>query len=993
MKNLFSAVALFMLSLSSFASDIVEVVFITNRVILVHFDDGKVKHHTAGQSIFADVLTDSPLNITNAVNKTNYRLLSVEDANYAVAKNPDSLGRKTKATEFALSSFKPTKKDYAFEHWVYLFLPSPVVNGKKYTLTTSNLASNTNSFLLEFNDLQKQSEAVHVNIIGYTPLATKKYGYIYYWLGDKKGLKLDIYAKKPDNTPVSFYLLKDNDNSIAFTGNIIFRKGVTNETKADDAGITGSYIGAEVYECEFSSFNTPGIYRLSVPGIGCSFPFEIKKDIYRQVYQKVAKGVYQQRSGITLPALRVGVVRSTPHRPLVTPGFKNKLVYTAWRHYDGAASETPLSDKPAVLAKVKGPLNDVWGWYQDAGDWDSYVSHARIPQTIMNTYEVAPKNFDFNELNIPERNNALPDILDEARWQIRYLYRQRKALQASGFGTGGVGGGRVFPDLSGGDAPNGIAVRSWEDTTRVWYVTGEDPWMSYKYAGLAAQFAFILQKRGFTDPEGINWRDEAISAYDWANANTKSGDEVSKFGDDYFLRNDRGYAAASLYRLTKIASYNARAITDLAWLRLPNADNLLHFPNKDKQWAIFMYAMAGTEGGITVDAPTFAACKESISFTTYWHFDAGNDFFQIDRALRWYGNVYDPMQGGNATMPRMFEAMMGVGLGKRLGFPQATLTAYREKLYTGADYFMGTNNFNTTWITGLGKRSPNQDLFKLDGWYNGTSTMSEGLIPYGAIKIGGTIPDPNPFNPNYAWNGDNAGGAISKVYPTDINQWPGHERYFYQRWSPNANEYTVHELLVPAMTYYGFLCDTISVPNTYQVAKELALAGEEFNTTQNRLYWDIEDEEINKVELQKSVNGIAFETISVYENFSNKGFSFIDKNAVSNLYYRLKSVNNLGDIKFSETIKLRSNLEQSVVFYPQPATDVINVAITLTEPNLVNCTASDVIGRNVLRQERNLQKGLNTFSVSTTSLRVGTYIFSISSKDGLLNYNQKVIIE
>ena len=994
MKKLLFVVVLSMLSLRMFASDIVEAVFITNRIILVHFDDGSVKHHTAGQSIFADVLTDNPLNLTNAMNKMNYQLQSFEDANYAVAKNPDSLGRKTKATEFSLPSFFPTTKNYAFEHWVYLFLPTPMINGKKYRLTTGSLASKTNTFTLEFNDWQKRSEAVHVNIIGYTPLAAKKYGYIYYWLGDKNGLKLESYVKKPDNTPVPFYLLRNNNNSIAFTGNIIFRKGVVNETKQDDAGITGSYIGAEVYECEFSSFNTPGKYRLVVPGIGCSFPFEIKKDIYRQVYKKVAKGVYQQRSGITLPASRVGVVRPAPHRPLVTPGFKNKLVYTSWRHYDGSISETPQSDKPALLAGVKGPLNNVWGWYQDAGDWDSYSSHMRIPQTILNAYEVAPRNFALSELNIPESNNVLPDILDEARWQIRYIFRQRKAIKDAGFGTGGVGGGRVFPDLSGGDAPNGIAIRSWQDTTRVWYITGEDPWMTYKYAGLAAQFAFILQKNGLTDPEGINWRAEAISAYNWANANTRVGDEVAKFGNDYFLRNDRGYAAASLYRLTKIASYNTQAIADLAWLLLPNADNLLHFPNKDKQWAIFMYAMTGTEGGITVDAPTFAACKGSIDFTTYWHFEAGNDFFQVDRALRWYGNVYDPMGGGNATIPRMFEAIIGVGLGQRLGFPAATLAKYREKLYTGADYFMGTNAFNTTWITSLGERSPNQDLFSLDGWYNGTNKMTEGLIPYGAIAIGGagTSTDPNPFNPDFAWNGSNAGGAVSKVYPTDINQWPGHERYFEQRWSPNVNEYTVHELLVPAMVYYGFICDTASVSSTRQAVEEITLNGEIDDKSANVLKWDNSDQEIDVYELEKSTDGINFQTISTLRSDANNDFKFVDKNVSSDLFYRLKYANILEETKFSNVVKLSNDSEKPIVFYPQPANDVVNISITLKEPDYINYVAVDMAGKSVLREGKNLQKGLNTISIPTNSWITGTYIFNVTSKDGLLNYSQKVMI-
>ena len=152
MKKLLFILAVIVPNLNSFASDIVEAVALTNRIILVHFDDGKVKQHTAGESIFSGVLTDNPLNLVNAMNKMNYQFQSFEDVNYAIAKNPDSLGRKTKATEFSLPNFAPTTKNYAFEHWVYLFLPMPMINGKKYRLTTGSLASNSNTFMIEFND-------------------------------------------------------------------------------------------------------------------------------------------------------------------------------------------------------------------------------------------------------------------------------------------------------------------------------------------------------------------------------------------------------------------------------------------------------------------------------------------------------------------------------------------------------------------------------------------------------------------------------------------------------------------------------------------------------------------------------------------------------------------------------------------------------------------------------------------------------------------------
>ncbi|NJN34089.1 MAG: hypothetical protein HC817_07420 [Saprospiraceae bacterium] len=111
---------------------------------------------------------------------------------------------------------------------------------------------------------------------------------------------------------------------------------------------------------------------------------------------------------------------------------------------------------------------------------------------MMWVYESARDKFTDNELNIPESGNGIPDILDEAFWQMRFYKRAKDEIKSKGWGTGGVPGARVMGDLWGDDAEaSGTTRGSWQDT-REWYVSGEDPWMSYKYAGLAAQMHYIL---------------------------------------------------------------------------------------------------------------------------------------------------------------------------------------------------------------------------------------------------------------------------------------------------------------------------------------------------------------------------------------------------------------------------------------------------------------------------------------------------------------------
>src|SRR5206468_2765396 len=53
----------------------------------------------------------------------------------------------------------------------------------------------------------------------------------------------------------------------------------------------------EVYEADFSSFKTPGEYRLLVPTLGVSLPFRIDEGIAADFARTYALGLYHQRCG------------------------------------------------------------------------------------------------------------------------------------------------------------------------------------------------------------------------------------------------------------------------------------------------------------------------------------------------------------------------------------------------------------------------------------------------------------------------------------------------------------------------------------------------------------------------------------------------------------------------------------------------------------------------------------------------------------------------
>ncbi len=528
MKN-FKLLLLFALQFG-YSSEIIDVRPLTNKIIVVHFDDGYIQHHAIGQPRDADFAVVSPLNTILASQLNSYFISSINNLFYANALNPVDLGRKTKGTDFAIkcegTGFLPvfnnngclnTSIDNAKEHWVYLYLPQAMIEGKTYALNTGNLGTNGNLFSFVFDTKTIRSEAVHVNQIGYSSTASQKFGYVYSWIGDKGGLDLSTFA---GNT---FKIVNTTNNEVAFSGILTFRKDKNNiETGQFNDTPNGSFNGADVYECDFSSFNTFGEYVLSVDGIGCSFPFKISCDASREPFKAVMQGIYQNRSGIDLVG-DFAQNRPAPHNVQTTPGFAGKLKYTTTKWCAVSASDADAADKPLWEQGFVGDLTETWGWYQDAGDWDAYLRHMKIPTYLMFLYENNKENFSDGELEIPESGNGQPDILDEARWLPRFYKRLKDELVAKGWGTGGVGGSRIMGDLWGDDvSPEGNGRPSWQDTTRTWIVSGEDAFATYWFAATAAHYAFCLQKAGLIDIENINWQQEAINAYAWAQANSSS---------------------------------------------------------------------------------------------------------------------------------------------------------------------------------------------------------------------------------------------------------------------------------------------------------------------------------------------------------------------------------------------------------------------------------------------------------------------------------------
>ncbi|MBV6652539.1 MAG: glycoside hydrolase family 9 protein, partial [Mameliella sp.] len=782
------------------ASNIISVSPLTDRVLLIHFDDGEVHYPN-------DLIVDR-LDVAAAQVPSNYILNGSADLNYANGVSPVNVYRKTKGTEFvkdvpwnnAKGAFDPTGKPWAAEHWIYLILGHALQPEASYTLETGDLAGNGATWTFTFDVKALRSEAVHTNTIGYLPDAPK-YGYIYQWMGDGGGLDLSPYQ---DN---SFFVYHTNDlEEPVLTGTVQPRKLATNA----ETGRTGdtpfrNFLGAEVYDCDFSELTAPGEYILAVEGIGSSFPFSIGPDALKDVATTFGRALYYQRSGIRLapPFTDGDYIRPVNNNPMVTSDdgtdFSDLLLYSDFP-FTSWAAESGGDTQDAIKAASVGNTLQVAGWYHDAGDWDSYSTHHKIPAQLLLTYEYAPERFADDELNLPESGNGIPDIVDEASWLIKFNYRLRKELMENGYSDGGVGGARICPDVYSSEDGNAQENKpSWQDHRR-YVVTQADAFMTYYYAGQAAHFAHVLKSLG-KDPtafpvelldavafedmsyDEVNWIEEAEAAYTWASHPDHQPESDNNYRDS--LAAYQLYAAVNLFRLTGNPAYQEDA--------RPVLENLVNSFNVSEVAKLGLYSFMAIDHMAT-DVLLQRNLENTV--TNLANLTAMNAADR--RALRW-GGLWDmPMLVGQGTTPWVLELIMAYELTKE--------QAYLEVIHQTIDYFLGGNPMHTTWSSGVGPR-PVESGFHLDSRYNNNWVVYPGHMPYGPWSlafgynpVSYTIDGVEMEGGRGPWNKD---WHNFSMYPM-VEEWPGHSRYCYNIHAPTSSENTIHQNTVFAHLGYGY---------------------------------------------------------------------------------------------------------------------------------------------------------------------------------------------
>ena len=470
--------------------------------------------------------------------------------------------------------------------------------------------------------------AIRVNQLGFLPASAK-------------------LAVVTDPRGAAFEVVDAGSGKLAFRGKL-------------GAAATWPASGEQVSIADFSALGTPGNYRIRLSrkgGATLSDPFSIGPQAYRALNAAAVKAFYFNRSGIALPAALAG--------PWARPaGHPDTRVLV---HASAASAARP---EGFAIASPKG-------WY-DAGDYNKYIVNSGISTyLLLAAVEHFPAFVEGQKIGLPESGNGLPDILNEALWNLDWMLTMQDPQD-----------GGVYHKLTNKRFDAMVMPHEVAQSPR--YVVQKSTAAALDFAATMAVASRVLTPYERHVP-GMPARilAAAEAAWTWAQANPavafKNPPDIAtgEYGDAV-LADERAWAAAELYISTRKDSYYTamrpeavsnsvpgwNEVRGLAWMSLAHHRNALT-PLADRQLI-----------ARRVDA------------------------LAADLAAVWKGSAYrlamrpaDFVWGSNAVA--LNQAVMLLQ-----GYRLNGKADYLEAAQSALDYVLGRNPTGYSYVTGFGARPP-----------------------------------------------------------------------------------------------------------------------------------------------------------------------------------------------------------------------------------------------------------------------------------------------
>lgn len=375
--------------------------------------------------------------------------------------------------------------------------------------------------------------------------------------------------------------------------------------------------------------------------------------------------------------LRTASASFTPGEDLVFGAVTNEgaegCYFDEFRIYNRVLSEEEIAKLAERIEVVVPKRIQASGGHHDAGDYNPR-SHIDVAQVLMDAYEIAPKKFYDGQLNIPEKDNGIPDILDEALWALKLWI----GLQDE---DGGVFNGTE----SDGD-PN--FFQTVELDPKGDYAFAKDCRGSLQFAGAMAQASRLLKSVGKKEM-AADYLTRAVRAYDWGVSHKPQTNDTKVYG--FYYTTQLAYAAAQLFHTTGEDSYHQAFLDNTPWKKNPKAKMIPSDNSYDLSLAAYAYAAIPP---VKADAAVYSDVVRAICEEADMYISASNK-----APYKFVRHPYAPISWGTGAYEHFLTVVWHAWA---FADNKLKIKEYREAMIKTADNTLGCNPLDLCWITGLG---------------------------------------------------------------------------------------------------------------------------------------------------------------------------------------------------------------------------------------------------------------------------------------------------
>jgi endoglucanase len=453
-----------------------------------------------------------------------------------------------------------------------------------------------------------------------------------------------------DSIDNNFYIINTGRHDTVYTGRL------SEVHRSNNSSLTTSI-------ADLSSFSKTGIF-VVVAGDKQSYPFSIGKNVLHTVAVASLKGFYYQRMSMPLEEKYAG-------KWARGEGHPDTVVYI---HSSAATTQRP----EGTVIRSPG------GWY-DAGDYNKYVVNSGISVgTLLSAYEDFPDYFKTLKANIPESSNGVPDILNEALYNIRWMLTMQDPNDGGVYHkcTNAKFDSMIMPDKA----------------TEKRYVVQKSTAATLDLAAVCAQASRIFSKYkkqfpGLADSclnaalQAWQWAEKNPNVLYWQDAMNKKFQPAVTTGaySDYRVNDEFFWAACELYVTTNNENY---------WQVIDTLNqHKMFLPTWSNVYTLGMYTLLRLH-----PAKHLTDIKGMSDLVIAFADSIANNMRSSAFATVIGGNKRDFNWGSNSNAANQSIVLLNA-------YRITHNKKYLDAALTNLDYILGRNATGYCFVTGIGTKS------------------------------------------------------------------------------------------------------------------------------------------------------------------------------------------------------------------------------------------------------------------------------------------------